>query len=122
MGMTVEKTMKTIGTKHFFLLLLLNMAFSAARAVSYSGTLPVVFINTTSAIESKTDYVDATFYLDPMGIDGYEAIGSADDPFPLKIRGRGWRGRQCAQGRPVPLENSRPRKLHLVRAFREKSL
>ena len=89
MGMTVEKTMKTIGTKHFFLLLLLNMAFSAARAVSYSGTLPVVFINTTSAIESKTDYVDATFFLDPMGIEGYEAIGSADDPFPLKIRGRG---------------------------------
>lgn len=111
MGMTVEKTMKTIGTKHFFLLLLLNMAFSAARAVSYSGTLPVVFINTTSAIESKTDYVDATFYLDPMGIDGYEAIGSADDPFPLKIRGRGnytWYGPFEKKAYKIKLESGLP--------------
>ena len=87
--MAVEKTMKTIGARSFWLFLLLSMAISAARAVNYSGTLPVVFINTTTAINSKTDYVSATFHLDPMGIEGYEAIGSADDPFPLEIRGRG---------------------------------
>ena len=109
--MAVEKTMKTIGARSFWLFLLLSMAISAARAVNYSGTLPVVFINTATAINSKTDYVSATFYLDPMGIEGYEAVGSADDPFPLEIRGRGnytWYGPFEKKSYKIKLESGLP--------------
>ncbi len=68
-----------------------------ADGLGYSGTLPVMFINTDGgvAITSKENYVDATYYLDNMGIDGIESFGSKDEPLPLKIRGRGnytWTG------------------------------
>ncbi len=62
----------------------------------YSGSLPVMFINTEGgvAITSTEDYVNATYYLDNMGIDGIESIASPDSAFALEIRGRGnytWR-------------------------------
>lgn len=62
----------------------------------YSGTLPVMFINTEGgvAITSTEDYVNATYYLDNMGIEGVESIASPDSAFALEIRGRGnytWR-------------------------------
>ena len=58
---------------------------------TYSGTLPVMFINTEGgvAITSKETYVTATYYLDPMGVEGVQAIGSADAPLTTQIRGRG---------------------------------
>lgn len=58
---------------------------------SYSGTLPVMFINTENnvAITSKEIYVNATYYIDNMGDADVEAIGSVDAPLPLEIRGRG---------------------------------
>lgn len=58
---------------------------------TFSGTLPVMFITTegNSPIVSKEDYLNATYYVDALGLDGYESIGSADAPLPLQIRGRG---------------------------------
>lgn len=65
--------------------------------LTYSGTLPVMFINTENGAEivSKDDYINATYYLDNMGIEGVESFGSVDEQLPLEIRGRGnwtWRG------------------------------
>lgn len=67
------------------------------QAADYSGTVPVIFINTenNTPITSKEDYLQATYYLDPMGIEGIEAFGSVDNQLPLEIRGRGnytWNG------------------------------
>ncbi len=64
---------------------------------TYSGTLPVMFINTENgvAIVSKENYVNATYYLDNMGDESVEAIGSEDNQLPMEIRGRGnytWTG------------------------------
>lgn len=56
-----------------------------------SGTLPVVYVNTEGGtpIVSKEDYLNATLWIDPMGEEGVEALGSADEPVTLQIRGRG---------------------------------
>lgn len=67
-----------------------------ADNTNYSGTLPVIFINTDGgvAITSKDEYVNGTYYIDNMGIDGIESIASPDSAFALQIRGRGnytWR-------------------------------
>lgn len=58
---------------------------------AYSGTLPVLFIETEGgvAITSKEEYVNATYRLDNMGVEGVESIASADSMFALQIRGRG---------------------------------
>lgn len=68
-----------------------------AQAATYSGTLPVLHIDTKGGapIDSKEAYVDATYYLDPMGVGDFSAVGSAAEPLPLLIRGRGnytWTG------------------------------
>lgn len=67
-----------------------------ANDIGYSGTLPVMYINTDGGMEitSTEDYVNATYYLDNMGIEGIESIASPDSAFALQIRGRGnytWR-------------------------------
>ena len=61
------------------------------EATSYSGTLPVMFINTENSqpITSKEEYVFAYYYIDNMGIEGFENVGSEDAPKPMEIRGRG---------------------------------
>lgn len=64
---------------------------------AYSGTLPVIFINTTDnvPVTSKETYLTGTYYLDPMGIEGVEGFGTKDSPLPLQIKGRGnytWTG------------------------------
>lgn len=61
-----------------------------------SGTLPVLYIDTENKkpIVSKTEYIDATYWLDPVGND-MDPIGTEIDPLPLQIRGRGhssWKG------------------------------
>ena len=58
---------------------------------AYSCTLPVMFINTDGAvpITSKEDYVYADFYIDNMGIEGIESVGSKENPEMMQIRGRG---------------------------------
>jgi len=68
-----------------------------AQAASYSGTLPVLFIQTENnqSITSKETYINATYYLDAMGISGYTSIGSKEAPLNMEIRGRGnysWTG------------------------------
>lgn len=67
-----------------------------ANDIGYSGTLPVMFINTDGGVEitSTEEYVNGTYYIDNMGIDGIESIASPDSAFALQIRGRGnytWR-------------------------------
>ncbi|MBR6490478.1 MAG: CotH kinase family protein [Muribaculaceae bacterium] len=57
----------------------------------YSGTLPVMFINTDGGvpITSKEEYVYAEYYIDNMGIEGIDNVGSKDAPELMQIRGRG---------------------------------
>lgn len=58
-----------------------------------SGTLPVIYITTNENLIDKdfTDktYFEGSYWLDPNGLDGIEAIGSADEPLPLEIKLRG---------------------------------
>lgn len=69
-----------------------------AGAAQPTGTLPVIYINTEGGVDvpSKHEpYVMATYYIDPCGAEGIEAIGTAEAPLPLQIRGRGnytWEG------------------------------
>ena len=60
---------------------------------SYSGTLPVLFINTEGyhdiVSKEKDDYMRAEWWLDNMGIDSIESIGSAQQPEGMLIKGRG---------------------------------
>ena len=63
----------------------------------YSGTLPVMFINTENnePVTSKETYLAGTYYLDPMGVEGVNAFGSKEKPLALQIKGRGnytWSG------------------------------
>jgi len=63
---------------------------------SFSGTLPVLYINTEGHrdIVSKEEYLRADWWLDNMGIEGFESIGSAEAPLGTLIKGRGnytWR-------------------------------
>ena len=68
-----------------------------AQAATYSGSLPVLFIQTENnqSITSKETYINATYYLDAMDISGYTSIGSKEAPLNMEIRGRGnysWTG------------------------------
>lgn len=69
----------------------------AKSAVSVSGTLPVLYIETENhtPIVSKEVYLNATYRLDPMGAEDVEPLGTESDPLPMQIRGRGhssWKG------------------------------
>ena len=58
---------------------------------TYSGSLPVLFVNTVGYrdIVSKEEYLRAYWWLDNMGIDGYSSLGSAERPLLTQIKGRG---------------------------------
>lgn len=67
------------------------------EGIPLSQTLPVCYVNTEngSPILSKEDYVNATIWIDPMGIEGIETFGSKEAPVATEIRGRGnssWTG------------------------------
>lgn len=69
----------------------------ASSPISISGTLPVLHIDTENnkPIVSKEVYLNATYRLDPMGVEGIEALGTEAEPLPMQIRGRGhssWKG------------------------------
>ena len=72
----------------FFLTLWICLA---VQAVSYSGTLPVLHIQTenNTPITSKDYYLNATYYLDALGLAGYQSLGSASAPLTMEIKGRG---------------------------------
>lgn len=66
---------------------------------AYSGTLPVLYIITEGHrdIVSKEEYQYADWWIEAMGNDGYESIGSADEPLRMQIKGRGnstWREKE----------------------------
>lgn len=87
----------TMTKRTFFLVLSVLLCQFGTAAVTYSGTLPVLFIETTNheTISSKDYYLTGTYYLDPMGVAGVTAIGSQSAPLPLQIKGRGnwtWTG------------------------------
>ena len=58
---------------------------------SFSGTLPVLYINTEGYrdIISKEEYLRAEWWLDNMGVEGYESFGSPEEPLGMQIKGRG---------------------------------
>ncbi len=58
-------------------------------AKAYSGTLPVMYIMTDAPVTSKDVYVTATCYIDAMGLEGCDPLGSAGQPLTLQIKGRG---------------------------------
>ena len=60
-----------------------------AVSTPWSGSLPVIFINTQEPVTSKETYVTGTYYIDALGLEDYESIGSAEKPLALQIRGRG---------------------------------
>lgn len=83
--------------KRLSLLTSLVLFALSLSATTYSGTLPVLFINTEDSADvvDKETYLTATYYLDPMGDSTVKAFGSAESPLPLKIKGRGnwtWSG------------------------------
>ena len=86
-----------INMKRAFVYTLLLCLCATMQAVSPSGTLPVLYIQTenNASITSKENYINATYYLDAMEISGYENIGSKASPLNMEIRGRGnysWTG------------------------------
>ena len=74
--------------------------------LTYSGTLPVIFIETKDGlpIESKNEYIDAYFYLDALGIDGFESLGDKEHTLSLQIRGRGNYTWQSFEKKPYRLK------------------
>lgn len=56
-----------------------------------TNTIPVLYVNTDGGvpITSKEIYIPGNYYLDPCGVPGVEAFGSAESPLPLEIKGRG---------------------------------
>jgi len=58
---------------------------------TYSGTLPVLYINTEGHqdIVSKEEYLHADWWLDAMGIEGYQSFGSPEAAQGMQIKGRG---------------------------------
>lgn len=57
----------------------------------YSGTLPVLFINTEGhhPVTSKEEYIHAKWWLDNMGLEQFSCIGSAQNPMGMEIKGHG---------------------------------
>lgn len=79
-----------------FFSLVVCLCATLRAAVSPSGTLPVLYIQTENnvPITSKEDYINATYYLDNKGLSDYQSIGSKAQPLNMEIRGRGnytWR-------------------------------
>ena len=82
--------------KKRYILALVCWLSGAVYAYSPTGTLPVVYLNTTDgeAITSKEVYVGGSLYIDPLNT-GYEALGSESEPVTGQFKGRGnwtWSG------------------------------
>lgn len=71
--------------------MLIKMGEGDGPATAWSGTLPVMFINTEGnvPVTEKETYLNATWYIDPMGLPGVEGLGSAQEPLSTQIKGRG---------------------------------
>ena len=88
--------------------------------VAPSGTLPIIHIDTQdqATIASKDYYINATFWLDNCGIEGYESLGSQEAPLDIEIKGRGnytwlymykkpYKIKFAAKQSPLGLDNSK---------------
>ena len=73
------------------LLLWLTLGVTEVAATEVSGSLPVLYVLTDGEREIVSRDIDLTgvYWLDPMGKEGVEALGSKDNPLPLYIRCRG---------------------------------
>lgn len=71
--------------------LIAAVTFPILRAAEPSRTLPLMVIETENhqTIVSKDNYIRATYYIDPCGVEGVQAIGTVDSPLPMQIKGRG---------------------------------
>jgi len=60
---------------------------------SYSGTLPVMFINTEGyrniTSKDKDDYLHADWWLEANGVENVKSLGSRQQPLGMLIKGRG---------------------------------
>ena len=70
---------------------------SISSNLKASGTLPVLHIETEdmAPIVSKEIYLNASYWLDPMGMEAVQSVGTEAEPLPMQIRGRGhssWKG------------------------------
>ena len=86
----------------------------------WSGTLPVLHIDTQQEVTSKETYVEGTYYIDALGLEGYESLGSAEEPLPLQIKGRGNYTWSSFQKKPYRLklgEKARPLGMKASRHF-----
>lgn len=85
--------MKTKLWNALFLVLLTIPAILSAQTTGgkVSGTLPVVYINTKGGQEVmvKDKYIDATAYIDALGLSGYKNMASSSAPDTLSIKGHG---------------------------------
>ena len=75
---------------------LANWQSSGNATATLSGTLPVVYINTTDGapIVDKETYLTGSMYIDPLQT-GYAALGTAEQPLSGQFKGRGnwtWNG------------------------------
>lgn len=70
---------------------MLLMCVTASARVTYSRSVPCMFINTENgdSILSRTDYLDATMYIVSYGFHGFSDMGSRSSQIKLQIRGRG---------------------------------
>ena len=61
------------------------------EGVAVSETLPVIYIETENhqPITSKTEYLNAIYWIKIFGDNDYEALGSEIKPLDMQIRGRG---------------------------------
>lgn len=71
--------------------MLINFGGEGEPQAEWSGTLPVMFINTENSqpIVEKETYLNATYYIDPMGLPDVKGLGSAAEPLTTQIKGRG---------------------------------
>lgn len=80
-----------------------------------SGTLPVLYITTDANLINKDyiekEYFEGTYYLDPNGIDGVKAVGSADEPLALEIKLRGNYTRTGFSKKPYKLKLGKKQQL-----------
>ena len=89
----------------FLLLLRFEVRGQTGVPEGASGTLPLLYIDSEAPITSKEVYVSATMFLDPMGCDWADSIGSVMEPIPLLIRGRGnWTWSDTFDKKPYKLK------------------
>ena len=85
-----------------------------------SGSLPVVYLNTqdSMSISSKNYYIPASLWIDAQCADSLQSLGSAAEPLPIEVKGRGnwtwfnsnkkpYKVKFATKQSPLGLDNSR---------------